>query len=126
MTAFEIKEKLRYQEFEISLHAFEEAVDDFLFINPIRRSGSITANAKDNLMTTCSKCRSAMTSGTTDVNFNRNGLHVQIKNVPASLGTNCDNKTLEGKVALYIDRIVQAIFAAEQPIRVRELVLEAA
>jgi len=30
MTIFTIKEKLRYQEFEISLHAFEEAVDDFL------------------------------------------------------------------------------------------------
>jgi hypothetical protein len=30
MTIFEIKEKLRYQEFEICLHAFEEAVDDFL------------------------------------------------------------------------------------------------
>ena len=77
-------------------------------------------------MITYSKCRSAMTSGTTDVNFNRNGLHIQVKNVPASLCPNCDNKTLEGKVALYIDRIVQAIFVNEQPIRVRELVLEAA
>ena len=77
-------------------------------------------------MKTCSKCRAAMTSGTTDVNFNRNGLHVQIKNVPASLCSNCDNKTMDGKVALYIDRIVQAIFTAEQPIQVRELVLEAA
>lgn len=67
-----------------------------------------------------------MTSGTTNVNFNRNGLHIQVKNVPASLCPNCDNKTLEGKVALYIDRIVQAIFATEQPIRMRELVLEAA
>ncbi len=77
-------------------------------------------------MTTCSKCRSAMTSSTIDVNFNRIGLHIQVRNVPASLCANCDNKTLEGKVALYIDRIVQAIFATEQPIRVRELVLEAA
>jgi YgiT-type zinc finger domain-containing protein len=67
-----------------------------------------------------------MTTGITDVNFNRNGLHVQIRNVPASLCTHCGNKTLEGKVALYIDRIVQTIFATEQPIRVRELVLEAA
>ena len=77
-------------------------------------------------MKTCSKCRSVMTSGTTDINFNRNGLHIQVKNVPASLCQNCDNKTLDGKVALYIDRIVQAIFTAEQPIQVRELVLEAA
>ncbi|MCG3155007.1 MAG: hypothetical protein DKINENOH_01605 [bacterium] len=77
-------------------------------------------------MTTCSKCRSAMTPGITDVNFSRNGLHIQVKNVPASLCPNCDNKTIDGKVALYIDRIVQAIFATEQPIRVRELVLEAA
>jgi len=30
MIIFEIQEKLRYQEFAISLHAFEEAVDDFL------------------------------------------------------------------------------------------------
>jgi hypothetical protein len=67
-----------------------------------------------------------MTSGTIDINFNRNGLHIQIKNVPESLCPNCDNKTLDGKVALYIDRIVQAIFTAEQPIQVRELVLEAA
>ena len=67
-----------------------------------------------------------MTLGTADINFNRNGLHIQVRNVPASLCTNCDNKMLEGKVALYIDRIVQAIFATEQPIRVRELVLEAA
>lgn len=77
-------------------------------------------------MITCSKCRSAMTSGTTNVNFSRNGLHIQVKNVPASLCPNCDNKTLEGKVALYIDRIVQTIIATEQPIRMRELVLEAA
>jgi len=77
-------------------------------------------------MKTCSKCRSAMTSGITDVNFNRNGLHVQIKNVPALLCSNCDNKTMDGKVALYIDHIVQAIFTTEQPIQVRELVLEAA
>ncbi len=35
MTAFEIKEKLRYQEFEISLHAFEEAVDDFLSLEEV-------------------------------------------------------------------------------------------
>lgn len=67
-----------------------------------------------------------MTPGITDVNFSRNGLHIQVKNVPASLCPNCDNKTIDGKVALYIDRIVQAIFATEQPIRVRELVLEAA
>lgn len=67
-----------------------------------------------------------MTSGTTDINFNRNGLHIQVKNVPASLCTNCDNKTLDGKIALYLDHIVQAIFTTEQPIQVRELVLEAA
>ena len=67
-----------------------------------------------------------MTSGTTDINFNRNGLHIHVKNVPASLCPNCDNKTLDGKVALYVDRIVQAIFTTEQPIQVRELVLEAA
>jgi YgiT-type zinc finger domain-containing protein len=77
-------------------------------------------------MKTGSKCRSTMMSGTTDINFNRNGLHIQIKNVPASLCPNCDNKTLDGKMALYIDRVVQAIFTAEQPIQVRELVLEAA
>jgi hypothetical protein len=34
-TAFEIKEKLRYQEFETSLHAFEEAVDDFLSLEEV-------------------------------------------------------------------------------------------
>lgn len=67
-----------------------------------------------------------MTTGATNINFNRNGLHIQIKNAPASLCPNCDHKTLDGKVALYIDRIVQAIFATEQPIQVRELVLEAA
>jgi hypothetical protein len=39
---------------------------------------------------------------------------------------NFHNKTLEGNVALYIDRIVQTVFAAEQPIRMRELVLKAA
>ena len=67
-----------------------------------------------------------MMSGTTNISFNRNGLHIQVKNVPASLCTNCDNKALDGKVALYIDHIVQAIFETEQPIQVRELVLEAA
>jgi hypothetical protein len=67
-----------------------------------------------------------MASGTTDINFNRNGFHIRVKNVPASICTNCDNKTLAGNVALYIDHIVQAIFEKEQPIRVRELVLEAA
>jgi hypothetical protein len=35
MTIFEIKEKLQYQEFEICLHAFEEAVDDFLSLNEV-------------------------------------------------------------------------------------------
>jgi len=30
MTVSEIKAKLKSEEFEISLHAFEEAVDDFL------------------------------------------------------------------------------------------------
>jgi YgiT-type zinc finger domain-containing protein len=77
-------------------------------------------------MKTCSKCRSAVISGTTDVDFNRNGLHIQVKSVPAQLCTQCDHKTLDGKIALYIDHIVQAIFAAKQPIRVREVVLEAA
>ncbi len=67
-----------------------------------------------------------MMSGTTDINFNRNGLHIRIKNAPASLCTQCDHKTLDGKVALYIDRIVQTIFETEQPIQLRELVFEAA
>jgi len=77
-------------------------------------------------MKVCSKCRSVMISGTTNVNFHRNGLHIQIKGAPAQLCSQCDHKTLDGKVALYIDRIVQAIFATKQPIRVREVVLEAA
>ncbi len=67
-----------------------------------------------------------MIAGTADLTFNRNGLHIQVKKVPASICTNCDNKTLAGNVALYIDHIVQAIFEKGQPIRVRELVLEAA
>ncbi len=67
-----------------------------------------------------------MISGTTDVNFQRNGLRIQVKNVPAQLCTQCDHKTLDGRIALYIDHIVQAIFATKQPIRVREVVLEAA
>ncbi len=35
MTVSEIKAKLRSEEFEISLHAFEEAVDDFLSLNEV-------------------------------------------------------------------------------------------
>ena len=77
-------------------------------------------------MKTCSNCRSKMILGTSDISFNRNGLHIVVKNAPAMLCTKCDHKTLEGNVALYLDQVVQAIFAAKQPIRVRELVLEAA
>jgi hypothetical protein len=51
MTIFEIKEKLRYQEFEICLHAFEEAVDDFLslneVINAILQNGEIIEDDPD-------------------------------------------------------------------------------
>jgi len=68
-----------------------------------------------------------MISGTTDVNFQRNGLRIQVKSAPAQLCTQCDHKTLDGKIALYINHhIAQAIFAAKQPIRVREVVLETA
>ncbi len=67
-----------------------------------------------------------MTPGITDVNFSRNDFHIQVRNLPASLCSNGDNKTLDSRVALCSDRIVQAIFATEQPIRMRELVLEAA
>lgn len=35
MTVSEIKAKLKSEEFEISLHAFEEAVDDFLSLNEV-------------------------------------------------------------------------------------------
>jgi YgiT-type zinc finger domain-containing protein len=67
-----------------------------------------------------------MKAGTTDINFNRNGLRLQVKNVPAFVCTNCENKNPHGNVAFYIDHIVQAIFEQEQPIRVRELILETA
>lgn len=67
-----------------------------------------------------------MISGTADVNFRRNGLRILVKGAPAQLCTQCDHKTVDGKIALYIDHIVQAIFAAKQPIRIREVVLEAA
>ena len=53
-----------------------------------------------------------MISGTTDVNFHRNGLRIKVTSVPAHLCTQCDHKTLDGKIALYIDHIVQAIFAS--------------
>jgi hypothetical protein len=46
--------------------------------------------------------------------------------VPAFVCTRCNNKTLTANVAIYIDQIVQTLFETEQPIRVRELVLEAA
>jgi len=35
MTIIEIKKKLKDEEFEISLHAFEEAVDDYLSLNEV-------------------------------------------------------------------------------------------
>ena len=35
MTISELQEKLRKQEFEICLHAFEEAVDDFLSLQEV-------------------------------------------------------------------------------------------
>lgn len=60
------------------------------------------------------------------VDFHRNGLRIQMKGAPAHLCTQCDHKTLDAKVALYIDHIVSAIFAAKQPIQVRQLVLETA
>jgi len=53
-----------------------------------------------------------MISGATDVNFHHNGLRIQVKSAPAQLCTQCDHKTLDGKIALYIDHIVQAIFAS--------------
>lgn len=77
-------------------------------------------------MNTCSKCRSTMESGTSDLNFNRNELRIHVKNVPAFICPNCGYKTMEGKLALYVNRIVQAIFDSEQPIRMREVTLEAA
>lgn len=67
-----------------------------------------------------------MISGVTEINFSRNGLNVRLKKVPAMLCTNCDHKTLDGKLARHVDDIVQAIFAAEQSIHLREVVLEAA
>ena len=52
MTISEIKEKLRYQEFEICLHAFEEAIDDFLSlseaINAILQNGEIIEDNPEN------------------------------------------------------------------------------
>lgn len=77
-------------------------------------------------MKTCSKCRSNMIAGVAEINFSRNGLNVRLRNVPAMVCTNCDHKTLEGKLARHVDGIVQAIFAGEQSLRVREVVLEAA
>ncbi len=44
MTISEIKDKLRRNEFEISLHAFEEAVDDFISLNEV--IGAILANGE--------------------------------------------------------------------------------
>lgn len=35
MTVLEIKKKLKRDEFEISLHAFEETVDDYLSLNEV-------------------------------------------------------------------------------------------
>lgn len=35
MTIFEIQQKLRKDEFEIGLHALEEAIDDFLSLNEV-------------------------------------------------------------------------------------------
>ncbi|GEM_PF-2829384 len=35
MTILEIKKKLKNEEFEISLHAFEAAVDDYLSLNEV-------------------------------------------------------------------------------------------
>jgi YgiT-type zinc finger domain-containing protein len=67
-----------------------------------------------------------MITGTADLNFSRNGLTIRVKNVPAFVCTRCNNKTLTANVAIYIDQIVQTLFETEQPIRVRELVLEAA
>lgn len=66
-----------------------------------------------------------MVAGITEINFTRNSLHIVVKNVPASICTNCGNKTLSANIALYIDRVVQAIFDTEQPIRMREVILEA-
>ncbi len=77
-------------------------------------------------MKTCSKCRYETIQGTTEINFSRNALHIVVKNVPASICTNCGNKTLNADIALYIDRVLKATFNREQPIRMREIVFEAA
>jgi hypothetical protein len=52
MTITVIKEKLRNNEFEIGVHAFEEAVDDFLslndVVNAIIQNGEIIENNYEN------------------------------------------------------------------------------
>jgi YgiT-type zinc finger domain-containing protein len=63
---------------------------------------------------------------TTELHFNRNGLHIRIKNVAGLVCNKCGHKTIDGKLALYIDRIVQAIFSDVQPMQVREVIVEAA
>lgn len=51
MTIFEIKEKLRYQEFEICLHAFEEAVDDLLSLNEVTNTNLQNAKSSKIIQT---------------------------------------------------------------------------
>jgi len=77
-------------------------------------------------MKTCSKCRHEMIQGATEISFSRNAIHIVVKNIPASICPNCDNKTLAADIAFYIDQVLLAIFDAEQPIRMREIVFEAA
>jgi YgiT-type zinc finger domain-containing protein len=66
-----------------------------------------------------------MVSGITEINFTRKSLNIVVKNIPASICVNCRNKTLNADIALYIDHILQALFNIEQPVRMREIVLEA-
>ncbi len=62
MTIFEIQEKLRSEEFEVSLHAFEEAVDDFLslqdVLTSVLRDGEVLEDDTDDFRClVCCKCR---------------------------------------------------------------------
>lgn len=77
-------------------------------------------------MKKCSKCRSEMLPDLTELHFNRNGLHILVRNVSGMVCSKCGHETIDGKVALYIDKIVQAIFSDEQPMQVREIIVEAA
>lgn len=62
MTIFEIQQKLRNDEFEIGLHALEEAIDDFLSLNEvlaaiIRTGQIIEEDLDDSRCLVFCKCR---------------------------------------------------------------------